>query len=1232
MRQKLTWIIPGILVTLLLGLLWAIPAFGATAGTVDFKDKGGDAIDYVSLNGVGGSAANAITVTVTDPDLDPVLKRTPANNNLFCVESDDESYVECPTLGTFTTNPNFPTLDNFDPDVNLGNATDEDWHNLQDMGSDGVDNRDIKGYVIRQREFDAQDRESGVDSAYQAPTTKWIIQADEVSGATFYYDGTNGRLQLDEVANDGTINAIGYFIKKKTVIGARNGTSQRASVEFNTGIADSHQTSVPLPTSGDGRNTTATSNVPSFALVHTSATANENNWLDILETVVPDIKTRTVRADDGNTGNVNEQEVDLEKIAKDIRPYFKAYNTKDKSETDLRILVTSYTPDTVDNPDTPANEGTPADESRITITVNDVQNSAGGKANCVGNVGAILTHTTATPPVAIPLADQVCATTAVASTVTLEFGYKGSADTVYSTSGRIGPKSEVGRVTVDSNAMSTPMSIILQESGAATGAFSAKLMVCESGKPGCIARQAGEADEGDVQDPASRMITVPVDNAQGEAVVITYADADPTAPRTASISLDAIGPVFSDLAPASGTAGREDEPTVSFQVIDAESGLSSKDTDTDTIRVLAAVYNLDGVWQDEEEYMRNDVNPKAANNGYMASVTLEEGSRTGELDAGSLSQYEIHWWAIAVDEAGNTNVSDQDSGTKCDLKGVTLTAIGLNGTIDDMETDDKSDDVGCEPHKIRVDAAAPMITEAATGKYLDGDDEKSNKATSVVAVFNENLDCDSVSADDFTVAGSAPNGVTCKGKKVYLDVDELASDAKPKVVVATGSLTDKAGNAIGGTDASRTQTAKDGLAPNLTVTVTGTGEGTRPVTKGKVTVAVTSDERLTGSPDVVIMMVGDDYELTGTDKGSNANPTGTTNEWSKEYTVSDAGVYNVYVTGEDRSADSATGTKGMMALGTKDKFADSKTILFEVDNTLDKPVFTPSNNGKTDNPDIFIKIDFANEGKEYTIATGTGDSAATVDVDSHGTVDITSAMFDGADVTDDVTSRDNILHVYRPGNLSLGDHKLEIEVSDNAGNEKKGTNKFTLNFTVTERQPWKLDINPGANLISFPADPVDGDVNAVFSEEDITTVVTYDNASGLWMTASGTGGSLSGDLMTIDADHAYWVVSNGVLTLDVMLVASGGISVTPAAIPVVQGWNLVPVSDVAQSDAGTGIDPAAYFGNIDADVAYGYDSQMGTMVRIDIADKPTPDDATDDEVLVGSGYWVYANKAGVIIP
>ena len=82
-------------------------------------------------------------------------------------------------------------------------------------------------------------------------------------------------------------------------------------------------------------------------------------------------------------------------------------------------------------------------------------------------------------------------------------------------------------------------------------------------------------------------------------------------------------------------------------------------------------------------------------------------------------------------------------------------------------------------------------TNTFTGTWLDGTMTRSPAAdairTSIVVAFNEALDCDSVSADDFEVDGSAPNGVTCKGSNVYLDVDELDPNDKPEMEVGRRS-------------------------------------------------------------------------------------------------------------------------------------------------------------------------------------------------------------------------------------------------------------------------------------------------------------------------------------------------------------------------------------------------------------------------------------------------------------
>ena len=1253
MRQKATWIIPGILVTLLLGLLWAMPAFAAEAGSVEFKASDAsdaDDITYVSLNGPAANGSG-IWFQVTDSDLDKIVSVKHAG-----------------------------TIDNGatpDPDE-VGAPAGTSWFDLQNLDSNAaIDSRDFKLYSgLGLDEFEGGDEV-------------------EHEGGSVTYNAATGEITVND-GGGASIVGIEYKIKIIETLGARAASSETASVEYNANTAASHEAPIPVPADANTGST-----LPAFDLVFGEETtgAGTANWLDILETVIPGIKTMP-SDDDGIDANADPPitaETRREAVAKAIRPHLEAYNTDDTSKAELNIQVTAYTADTVDDPDTETDENEDAgdtDESRVTITVNDVAATAdgGGKALCVGNVGEILKQTTAEPPVAIAPEARVCATPAVDSTVTVEFNYKGSAATVYPASGRIGDEDDVGRVTVDSSGAAQSISVLLKETGASTGVFGTNLMICNATTCGDTAKQIDETAG------STGMVTVPVEEA-GDTIKISYRDGSPRGTRTATIALDPSGPSFSGMAPASGTAGREDEPTVSFEVIDGESGLTDDDDNLDSIYVVAGLYELDtSEAVDFVVYERDEIRLDEVSNGYAVSVTIDEGSDEGdELDSGDRDEYEIRWWAVAVDMAGNVGVSDQDGDTKCSPPDVPSVSglefndderslaeqedmaeaiIGmLERTIDDMDDDDDKNDVGCDASVIRVDSAAPELSGATTGVYLDGKDEKLGSVTSIVAIFTEALDCDTVTADDFLVDDVAPNAVTCKGNKVYLSVDEMDSNDTPEIEVAEGAVSDSAGNP---TIEDKAVDADDGIPAGLSVTVEGTTMGDRPITDETITITVSSDERLSGRPLVTIRSVGEDYKLDDPVHDRELTSTGNDNEWGDDFDLPDAGLYNVLVTAVDRvdSGDSIAGLSGQVKDKDgkdvegefeldKDDLKGDKAILFEVDNAVSTPDFTPEadddGNRSTDNPDLFIRVDFADEGNEYGLvvkctdeegvtstpnadgkcdegstksntgeATTTPGDAAT-DFDTSGLVEITKATFDGnaLDVDNDIITRDWVLFVYRPGGLTDGDYKLEIEVMDKAGNE----DEFSFEFSKVARKAYKLELNPGPNLISFPANPVDGDINAVFGgagNEDIMSVVTFDNATGLWMTATrGADGMFMGDLTTVDAMHGYWVVSDGVLDLAVTL-SPGNVIGTPPFIAVQKGWNLVPVIDSAQSKAGTGIATNEYFANIKAEVVYGYNSLDGTLVRLSTAEEEDVDD--QDMVETGSAYWVYANEAGIIIP
>ena len=1170
MRQKATWIIPGILVTLLLGLLWAMPASAADAGSVDFLDASGKkSISYVSLHGPAGTDGPD-----DDEDIDG-----------FRIQVEDQDLNE-PSQYNPKGKGRLPG----------GDAGDIDWTDLADMDGDGkINANDIGVYGTADSETE-QDKPSG-----------------------FSLDVVNGAL----IAGDAAF--LEFFLNEQTTIGAFVNTRTEA----------------------DRRATQARD-------------ADDEDIVEMFEFSGPTTTEDTNLMRDGNNN-----------------PTWADILVDSDSDRNYREHIEATTSVTYDNTDDSTEN--PVAMADATLKVSVVMDDEGD-----------VTHVrVSSDGVTVDPDDQI-GDTAIAVTIDASSDITLKYETVYI---GMGSPSQIGLVTVDSSG-GTEISIALRETSASSGKFRAIAELCNSDD--CTASQALTLS-GTGDDRVPGRVMVPVDDA-GDTIEVDYSDADPRTTKSANISLDTDFPAFSGTSPASGTAGKDAEPDVSYEVVDGESGIASEDDeDDDSLRIVAALYEpgTDNMIAGPLVLDRDDLNVDEITDGFLVETRIREGGGDEELDAGTNEEYEIRWWAVAMDVAGNTGVSDSDSDTKCTYDGSALDVqVNDDGEITngsdivealmDLDDSDKDNVKSCDPNVIRVDTAAPELVSAKTGDYLDGKEVKFGSLTSVVAVFDEALDCDTVTADDFLVDDVAPNDATCKGNKVYLDVAEMGSNDTPDVSVAEEAVSDRAGNP---TAEDKEVESTDGIPAGLNVTVVGTGEGDRPITDadGVVTITISSDEKLKGRPEVQIRRVEEDYTLSGDDEGGESDPTGTANEWEFETDIGAAGLYNVYVTAVDRvsSGDSSAGMQPGVPTDhdndedtpkvpseedfelDADLLKGNKLILFEVDDGIQKPAFTPDEDESTDDENVFIRIDFASEGKEYGLEakcteddgdgeTGLNDEGkcaadytksntgeftdkpgdVATDFDTSGLVEITSATFNGDDVTDDIISRDWVLFVYRPGGLTDGDHKLEIEVMDKAGNE----DEFSVEFSKTPRKPYKLALNPGPNLISFPANPVDGDVNAVFGgagNEDIMSVVTFDNASGLWMTATrGEDGMFMGDLTNIDASHGYWVVADGVLDLSVQL-SPGNVIGTPPFISVQQGWNLVPVTDTDQSEAGTGFATNEYFANVDAEVVYGYDSLSGGLVRLSTA-KLTPEEIAageeQDMVVTGSAYWVYANEAGIIIP
>lgn len=551
---------------------------------------------------------------------------------------------------------------------------------------------------------------------------------------------------------------------------------------------------------------------------------------------------------------------------------------------------------------------------------------------------------------------------------------------------------------------------------------------------------------------------------------------------------------------------------------------------------------------------------------------------------------------------------------------------------------------------------------------------KSSTAVGAVSIFYDlgtgkaAIDEATASPSDFKVNGVSPASITVgavdtaaneQGVLLNLAAD-LSTTDKPNVE-QTGAMVDKAGNTIVTFTGSNKIAAKDGLAPVITLTVTGTA-ASRPVTNDKVTISIVANED-TGTPTVAVYTVGSP-SVSGNAVGATV-AVGTlkfvtTRSWEVDVTPG-AGLYSVFASATDTGGNTGkTGVDGTSTSSDVDS-ADpgiqidlTKATLFEKDTGIPAPTLLPSS---TSNTGPFISADFAGEGKEYGLqactAAGvpnvnctaadatagrgllsTDSTMVTTSNDAHKTVTLMSASIDGTDVTSEVNTADNVIFLYKASGLSIGDHTFLIRVRDASGNERE----FTQTVTVTERALFKLSLIPGWNMVSFPGMPADASVGAVVGNTPVTTIYTFaPTTASLWLVAvrermeDGTFGPFIGNLTTIDPGRAYWVLTD---TFEPILVDipplqggadPGSTPVTPLTIEVVLGWNFIPVIDITGTlSAGATINSNTYFAGSTLKIAriYIFDTQSGTWSLVTLG----------NNLIVGKAYWVFATSAFTLVP
>lgn len=605
-------------------------------------------------------------------------------------------------------------------------------------------------------------------------------------------------------------------------------------------------------------------------------------------------------------------------------------------------------------------------------------------------------------------------------------------------------------------------------------------------------------------------------------------------------------------------------------------------------------------------------------------------------------------------------------------------------TVSDL-VDNTNDDMVGDEFLLTIDQTPPTIQTVKTGVgWNSGDKETETNRKAIMVTFQDGLSgnpdflaAGSLQAEDFRVAGVVPQSVVYPNLPVgeganvegatgpgglgaetrniafLIMANDFVSNATPLVEVSASQLTDLSGNP----NNTLSQTALDGIGPSFTVTITGTagGSGTRPLIQGtadsKVTIRVASDESLTQAPVLSIFNLDSAPVVTpGTiTTVALSAVSGATNTWQANLDPGlPDGLVGVHVHGTDlASPANKAQTRGTSGLAAGDTILGSTTIvlgtlassnlLFEIDNTVDDaPVITLLPQvaaGETESQSPFVRIVF-DEDVEYTIpgaVNGTvtetiSGSQVTTRVDSHRNITLTAITLDGADVMGNIGRIDDKSFTLATTGLAIGEHELEFDYTDTAGN----AGSFSFTFEVLERSAYEVDLSPGWNLVSLPGRPAVDGINSVFpASHPASSVLAYIN--GEWQLASrpSAGQPFEGSLTTISGSVAYWVQTGAFTPITTLIPERDPASDLPS-MQLRAGWNLVPVVDLKLSPAGgapgggAAVMASSYFASIPWVVAYTYETQTNTWTRITALQ--------DAAVVNGAGYWVYVLRDSVLVP
>ena len=540
-------------------------------------------------------------------------------------------------------------------------------------------------------------------------------------------------------------------------------------------------------------------------------------------------------------------------------------------------------------------------------------------------------------------------------------------------------------------------------------------------------------------------------------------------------------------------------------------------------------------------------------------------------------------------------------------------------------------------------------------------------------------------------------------RMVFIELeDELAPDETPDVTLVPNGIADKAGNEQDDGEAEAKDYIAPSFTV-VSVVAPRTPEGSSNQLAGdddEVVITITSDERIIETrPSVTVSYVnapsGSVYTKVGTadtcdDEGNDdgkrvrgeivnndncqdsdaadGSALGTTiqkisnTEWIVTVDEPEStGYYNIYISGHDRSTQRNMGDEGVAPDKIVTKFFErdgdvnsDDAHYFQGDVNLSNPGVRVSGVQVEDTEPtvefkspLFVELDFTrpyisdcsddmdNDERDANCYAESDEYAK----DSFDSVTVTSFTLNGDDITDMVKTTDDETFLVSLESIAIGDHEIEIQAMDQAGNELDKA--LSVEFEVEERDAFKKRLSPGWNLVSIPGEPADSDISVVFgSDVEVRTIYTYDPViPGGWMVAvrESLDSEWQGDLTDITARRGYWVLSDAIQDWEVSIprlsggAVGTGTPIQPPVIALYAGWNLVPVIDVTGDFAGSGISAQTYLQSLDdgLDLArvLGFDTITNSWSTV-----MAPESGASDTMKYGNAYWVFVRQAGSLVP